>query len=95
MVENGYQIKNEVEGKMDCLGFKAASKFNHRCKYCGKGFLNQSYVKKHEENVCKKKSQTAQNEIYIINEAFEKPAETEFEDEFVKVKEEFLGFWFS
>ena len=52
-------------------------------------------MKKHEENVCKKKSQTAQNEIYIINEAFEKPAETEFEDEFVKVKEEFLGFWFS
>ena len=28
----------------------------------------------------------------IINEAFEKTAETEFEKEFAKVKEEFLGF---
>ena len=56
MVENGYQIKNEVEGKTGSLGLKTASKFKHQCKYCGKGFLNQTYVKKHEENVCKKKS---------------------------------------
>ena len=56
MVENGYQIKNEVEGKTGSLGLEAASKFKHECKYCGKGFLNQTYVKKHEENVCKKKS---------------------------------------
>ena len=51
-------------------------------------------MKKHEDNVCKKKSQTAQKiyELCIITEAFEKPAGTEFEEEFAKVKEEFLGF---
>ena len=60
MVENGYQTKIEAEGTIDCLRLKAASKFKHQCKYCGKGFLNKTYVKKHEENVCKKKAKTAQ-----------------------------------
>ena len=28
-----------------------------QCNFCGKEFLNAAYVKKHEDNVCKKKSQ--------------------------------------
>ena len=51
---NGYDSK--VEGQIDCLVVKAVSKFGYHCKYCGKGFLNSTYVKKHEDNVCKKKS---------------------------------------
>ena len=35
---------------------KAVSKFEYHCQYCGKGFLNSTYVKKHEDNVCQKKS---------------------------------------
>ena len=31
------------------------------CNYCGKEFVNAVYVKKHEDNVCKMKSQTTQN----------------------------------
>ena len=51
---NGYD--SEVEGQIDCPLVKAVSKFGYHCKYCGKGFLNSIYVKKHEDNVCKKKS---------------------------------------
>ena len=51
---NGYDSKVEV--KTDCLVVKAVSKFRYHCKYCGKGFLNSTYVKKHKDNVCKKKS---------------------------------------
>ena len=45
-----------VEGKTDRLVIKSVSMFGYHCKYCGKGFLNSTYVKKHEDNVCKKKS---------------------------------------
>jgi hypothetical protein len=50
---NGYD--SEVKGQINCLLLKAVSKFGHHCKYCGKGFLNSTYVKKHEDNICKKK----------------------------------------
>ena len=122
MPENGYETeRKKLEGKINPFGVKAVSKFGHQCKYCGKGFLNKYYVKKHENNVCKKKPQTAQNiyELYedptticevsfgqndsrnvakkpriegITNEDFEETAETEFEKEFAKVKDEFLDF---
>ena len=47
---------SKVEGQIDCLVVKTASKFGYHCKYCGKGFLNSTFVKKHEDNVCRKKS---------------------------------------
>ena len=65
MPGNGYDTEGKVEEQNNKI--KAVSKFGHQCKYCGKGFLNKYYVKKHEENVCKKKSQTAQN-IYELYE---------------------------
>ena len=52
----GNEYASKVEGKNDCLVVKAVSKFGYHCKHCGKGFLNSTYVKKHEDNVCKKKS---------------------------------------
>ena len=32
-----------------------------KCSYCGKDFLCKKSMKKHEENLCKKNSETAQN----------------------------------
>ena len=32
-----------------------------KCSYCGKAFLGKQHLKKHEENLCKKNSETAQN----------------------------------
>ena len=67
MPENGYQTGGKVEEQVNSSKIKAVSKFGHQCKYCGKGFLNKYYVRKHEDNVCKMRSQTAQN-IYELYE---------------------------
>ena len=64
---NGYQTGGKVEEQVNSSKIKAVSKFGHQCKYCGKGFLNKNYVKKHEDNVCKMRSKTAQN-IYELYE---------------------------
>ena len=67
MPGNGYQTGGKVEEQVNSSKIKAVSKFGHQCKYCGKGFLNKNYVKKHEDNVCKMRSKTAQN-IYELYE---------------------------
>ena len=53
---SGNGCDSKVEGQIDCMVVKAASKFGYHCKYCGKGFLNSTFVNKHEDNVCRKKS---------------------------------------